>query len=90
MFNIISKNNEAQSQSNNYTEIDLLPTQLDIPDDESKWNKITETNSMKDELKSFLKKQLKESSSVNESSTNISTLNSMSNANSKTFSYADF
>lgn len=90
MFNIISKNNEVQSESNNYTDIDLLPSQLHIPDDEPKWNKTTETNSMKDELKSFLKKQLKESSSVNESSTNISTLNSMSNANSKTFSYADF
>ena len=81
MFNIISKNND-NNVSQNYTDIDLLPTQPDSQD-ESKWN--DSNDSMKNELKSFLKKQLKDSQSdVNELSTLSSTPNSMS------YSYSDY
>jgi hypothetical protein len=79
MFNIISKNNEIQ---NTYTDIDLLPKfdEEIIPK--------PDTDSMKNELKSFLKKQLKDTTNVTESFTNISTLNSM--PNSSAYSYSDF
>ena len=81
MYNIISKNNETfnnensnnenQNQSqHNYTEIDLLP-KLDS-------NTEPNSDSMKNELKQFLKKQLKEPS------TDISTLNSSK------YSYSEF
>ena len=69
MYNIISKNNYNENESHDYTEIDLLPK----PD----------SNSMKNELKNFLKKQLTESSS-------ISTLDSITKSNLNTNSYSDF
>ena len=70
MYNIISNNKIAetpQSQINEYTEYDLLPK----PDEES----------MKNELKKFLKQQL------NNSSTDISTLDSLSSGAKM---YSDF
>jgi len=87
MYNIISKNNETfnhetfnheklnneNENQHNYTDIDLLPNKLDtefIPTHDS--------DSMKNELKNFLKKQLKEPS------TDISSLNSSK------YSYSDF
>jgi hypothetical protein len=81
MYNIISKNNENNA-SHNYTDIDLLPKFDDeiIPK--------PDPDSMKNELKSFLKKQLKESSSINDSSTNISSLTSMPNSSS--YSYSEY
>jgi hypothetical protein len=79
MYNIISKNNENQ---NTYTNIDLLP----------KFDEDTipkpDTDSMKNELKSFLKKQLKDTSNSTESFTNISMLDSMPNSSS--YSYSEF
>ena len=65
MYNIISNKSSSNTPQNQpeYTEYDLLPK----PD----------INSMKNELKSFLKKQLSDSSS----STNISTLDSMGDSN---------
>ena len=74
MFNIISKNND-NNVSQNYTDIDLLPTQPDSQD-ESKWN--DSNDSMKNELKSFLKKQLKEP------------LPDISPPNSSSYSYSDY
>ena len=56
----------SHSQSNSYTEIDLLPTE-------------TNNVNMKDELKSFLKKQFN-----NSGDSNISTLDSIS-SNFSTF-----
>ena len=82
MYNIISKNNENQ---NTYTDIDLLPIQSDTQDEnkiEQKWDKSIDSNSMKNELKNFLKKQLKEPVQ------DISTLNSMPNSSS--YSYSDY
>ena len=79
MYSIISKNNETFNNDNsnnenenqhNYTDIDLLP-KLDT-------ELIPNTDSMKNELKNFLKKQLKETS------TDISTLNSSK------YSYSEF
>ena len=77
MYSIISKNNEIFNNDNsnnenqhNYTDIDLLP-KLDT-------EFIPNTDSMKNELKNFLKKQLKEPS------TDISTLNSSK------YSYSEF
>jgi len=83
MYNIISKNNENNNNnSHSYTDIDLLPKFDDemIPKPDA--------DSMKNELKNFLKKQLKEPSSINDSSTNISSLSSM--PNSISYSYSDF
>ena len=82
MYNIISKNNENQ---NTYTDIDFLPIQSDTQDEnkiEQKWDKSIDSNSMKNELKNFLKKQLKEPVQ------DISTLNSMPNSSS--YSYSDY
>lgn len=89
MFNIISKTNETH----NYTDIDLLPiqpnTQQDIVENnEQKWNTQPDTDSMKNELKSFLKKQLKESSNSKDFSNDISSLDLTSNSN--LYSYSDF
>ncbi len=87
MFNIISKNNET---SHNYTDIDLLPIQPNTEstdNNEQKWSIQTDSDSMKNELKSFFKKQLKESSNVKELS-NDNSLMSLSNTNS--FSYSEF
>ena len=78
MYNIISKNNENQQ---NYTDIDLLPVQP-FQKVESKTDNLVDDDSMKNELKNFLKKQLKEPVS------DISTLNSM--PNSMSYSYSDF
>ncbi len=72
MYNIISKNNEV-IESNNYTDIDLLPKF----DEEPVIN--SDADSMKNELKSFLKKQLKEPVA------DISTA-----PNSSSYSYSDF
>ena len=49
---------------------------------EQKWDKSIDSNSMKNELKNFLKKQLKEPVQ------DISTLNSMPNSSS--YSYSDY
>jgi hypothetical protein len=76
MYNIISKNNE-NIEPTNYTDIDLLPIQSDRQD-EPKWDKSSDADSMKNELKSFLKKQLKEP--VADSSM----------PNSSSYSYADY
>jgi hypothetical protein len=89
MFNIISKTNETS----NYTDIDLLPIQPNIEppsieNNEHKWNNQPDTDSMKNELKSFLKKQFKESSSSQDFSSDISSLNITSNSN--LYSYSDF
>lgn len=73
MYNIISKNDEPA----NYTSIDLLPSQP-LTNDEPKWDKTTDADSMKNELKSFLKKQLKEPVADN------------SMPNSSSYSYADY
>jgi hypothetical protein len=84
MYNIISKNNGSNEPAN-YTDIDLLPTQPDRELEENiqpKWDKSPDADSMKSELKSFLKKQLKESSS------DISTLDST--PNSSAYSYSDY
>lgn len=87
MYNVISKNND----SHNYTDIDLLPIQQynQLKENiEPKFENPIDNNSMKNELKNFLKKQLKETSSVTESSTNISSLSSMPNSSS--YSYSEF
>ena len=81
MYNIISKNNGSNNEPTNYTDIDLLPTQPEENID-SKWNKSQDADSMKNELKSFLKKQLKEPVP------DISTLNS--GPNSSSYSYSDY
>ena len=80
MYNIISKNNE-NNEPTNYTDIDLLPTQP-LTNVESKWDKSSDADSMKNELKSFFKKQLKEPVQ------DISTLNS--GPNSSSYSYSDY
>jgi hypothetical protein len=89
IFNIISKTNETP----NYTDIDLLPTQTNIEpqtteNNEQKWNNQPDADSMKNELKSFLKKQFKESSTTKDFSSDISSLNLSSNSN--LYSYSDF
>ena len=89
MFNIISKTNETT----NYTDIDLLPIQTNIEpqtteNNEQKWNNQPDADSMKNELKSFLKKQFKESSTTKDFSSDISSLNLSSNSN--LYSYSDF
>ena len=89
MFNIISKTNETS----NYTDIDLLPIQPNIEpqtteNNEQKWNNQPDADSMKNELKSFLKKQFKESSTTKDFSSDISSLNLSSNSN--LYSYSDF
>ena len=76
MYNIISKNNE-NTNSQNYTDIDLLPTQIE-ENVEPKWDKSHDADSMKNELKSFLKKQLKEPVADN------------SLPNSSSYSYSDY
>jgi hypothetical protein len=84
MYNIISKNN-GNNEPTNYTDIDLLPIQPHNKieeNDNQKWDKLPDADSMKMELKSFLKKQLKESS------TDISTLDSTPNSSS--YSYSDY
>ena len=84
MYNIISKNNGI-NEPTNYTDIDLLPIQSHNKieeNDDQKWDKSPDTDSMKMELKSFLKKQLKDSS------TDISTLDSAPNSSS--YSYSDY
>jgi len=80
MFNIISKNNENNS-SHDYTDIDLLPNQT-FQKIEPKTDNLVDSDSMKNELKNFLKKQLKEPD------TDISSLNSM--PNSMSYSYSEF
>ena len=55
MYNIISKNDEPA----NYTSIDLLPSQP-FENVKPKSDESHDADSMKNELKSFLKKQLKE------------------------------
>jgi hypothetical protein len=87
MYNIISKNNgiNRSNESVNYTDIDLLPIQPDRQLEEnieSKWDKSTDADSMKSELKSFFKNQLKESSN------DISSLSSTPNSSS--YSYSDY
>jgi len=89
MFNIISKTNETT----NYTDIDLLPIQTNIEaqsieNNEQKWNNQPDADSMKNELKSFLKKQFKESTTTKEFSSEISSLKLSSNSN--LYSYSDF
>lgn len=82
MYNIISKNNENLNQ-NTYTDIDLLPKfdEEIIPKSDS--------DSMKNELKNFLKKQLKDTSNATtDPFSNISTLSSMPNSSS--YSYSEF
>ena len=71
MYNIISKNNES-NVSHNYTDIDLLPKFDDemVPKPDA--------DSMKNELKNFLKKQLKEPVADN------------SMPNSSSYSYSEF
>jgi hypothetical protein len=83
MYNIISKNNE-NNEPTNYTYIDLLPTQPhnQIEEKDTKWDKSLDADLMKNELKSFLKKQLKEPVP------DISTLNS--GPNSSSYSYSDY
>lgn len=84
MYNIISKNNE-NNEPTNYTDIDLLPTQPHNKNEENaypKWDKSSDADSMKNELKSFFKKQLKEPVQ------DISTLNS--GPNSSSYSYSDY
>ena len=76
MFNIISKNNET-SESHNYTEIDLLPIQAHNSTAENV-QKSSDSDSMKNELKNFLKKQL------NDPLTDISVPNSSS------YSYSEY
>ena len=76
MYNIISKNNE-NIEPTNYTDIDLFPIQSDRQD-EPKWDKSSDADSMKNELKSFLKKQLKEP------------IADSSMPNSSSYSYADY
>jgi hypothetical protein len=56
MFNVISNNNTSEEILNEYTIRDLLPS--------------TDINEMKNELKSFFKKQL----DINKNSTDISSL----------------
>ena len=80
MYNIISKNSES-NESTNYTDIDLLPNQ-NLENIDPKWDKSSDTNLMKTELKSFFKKQLKESSN------DISSLSSTPNSSS--YSYSDY
>ena len=80
MYNIISKNSES-NESTNYTDIDLLPNQT-LENIDPKWDKSSDTNLMKTELKSFFKKQLKESSN------DISSLSSTPNSSS--YSYSDY
>ena len=80
MFNIISKNNE-NNNSHDYTDIDLLPNQS-FQNVEPKTDSLVDADSMKNELKNFLKKQLKEPD------TDISSLNSM--PNSMSYSYSEF
>jgi len=63
-------NNNNKNQENDYTLIDLLP--------------IKEENNMKDELKNFLKTQLKNSNSID---TNISPLHSNNDGNISYSSY---
>jgi len=92
MFNIISKTHET-NETHNYTDIDLLPIQTNTEQDivennEQKWNTQPDTDSMKNELKSFLKKQLKESSNSKDFSNDISSLDLTSNSN--LYSYSDF
>lgn len=92
MFNIISKTRET-NERHNYTDIDLLPIQPNIEppiveNNEQKWNTQPDTDSMKNELKSFLKKQLKESSTSKDFSNDISSLDLTSNSN--LYSYSDF
>jgi hypothetical protein len=80
MFNIISKNNENNGPQN-YTDIDLLPNQSYKQLDEKvepKWDKLSDADSMKNELKSFLKKQLTEPVADN------------SMPNSSSYSYSEF
>ena len=90
MFNIISKSSENSNSENkyNYTDIDLLPIQQDSSDfnnnNRKNWDAQTDTDLMKNELKSFLKKQMKETSDVKD----LSNDNLASNSN--TFSYSDF
>jgi hypothetical protein len=71
MLNIINSNNTSNSQQ--YNTIDLLPNL----DETTSLETLPTEPSMKNELKSFLKKQLHSVSS----GTEISTLDSMSNTN---------
>jgi hypothetical protein len=80
MYNIISKNNE-NNEPTNYTDIDLLPSEPHKEVEENiqpKWDKSPDADSMKNELKSFLKKQLKEPVPDN------------SMPNSMSYSYSDY
>jgi hypothetical protein len=80
MYNIISKNN-GNTNSHNYTDIDLLPIQPHRQVEENVepiWDKSADADSMKNELKSFLKKQLKEPVADN------------SMPNSSSYSYSEF
>jgi hypothetical protein len=71
MLNIINSNNTSNSQQ--YNTIDLLPNL----DETTSLETLPTEPSMKNELKSFLKKQLH----IVSSGTEISTLDSMSNTN---------
>ena len=93
MFNVISKkntdNNNSYSDNNSYTDIDLLPN-LDSSDTDTITNINTSINSknmnsdsMKNELKSFLKKQLKETNSSIEPSSSINNFATNSNTYSE-------
>ena len=77
MFDTISKGDLAPSnfdygsttvRSNSYTAIDLLPTEMQFNADNTNTSFVLETSSkdvMKDELKSFLKKQMNTSNTNN-------------------------
>ena len=70
IYDTISNNTNSSNSSAGYTDIDLLPSDT---------TELTKMNSMKNELKSFLKKQLKEPVS------DIST-----SPNSSSYSYSDY
>ena len=68
IYDTLSHQTNSQFNSNSYTAIDLLPTQ---PDN-------IETNSMKDELKNFLKKQLNNESNAENTVVGLGAMNNFS------------
>lgn len=65
MFDTISKTDHGSNNTNSYTAIDLLPTE-NQPNVKSFVIDTSTKDVMKDELKSFLKKQMNTSSTNNE------------------------
>jgi hypothetical protein len=63
-------------EKNQYTDIDLLPNNDYVE---------TEKSSMKDELKSFLKKQLNTNNNINNNNNDIMSLDTLSNGNFSVF-----